>query len=110
MAAFEISSVFVSAQKGLRRGVGEFRVEPGFDSVIGGGMGVPEAVALEIPAVEEGSPTPLARVPPRIRRRLLQAGSGENGGKAPTAEEIETKLRQAHLRRQVCLCSPFPLA
>lgn len=70
-------------------------------------MGVPEAVALEIPAVEEeeGSPTPLARVPPRIRRRLLRAGQGgggENGGKAPTAEEIEDKLRQAHLRRQVC--------
>ncbi|XP_066321827.1 uncharacterized protein [Miscanthus floridulus] len=64
-------------------------------------MGVPEAVALEIPAVEEGSPTPLARVPPRIRRRLLRAGgSGENGGKAPTAEEIEARLRQAHLRRQ----------
>ncbi|CAD6244136.1 unnamed protein product [Miscanthus lutarioriparius] len=64
-------------------------------------MGVPEAVALEIPAVEEGSPTPLARVPPRIRRRLLRAwGSGENGGKAPTTEEIEAKLRQAHLRRQ----------
>lgn len=62
---------------------------------------MPEAVALEIPAAEEGSPTPPARVPPRIRRRLLRArGSGENGDKAPTAEEIEAKLREAHVRRQ----------
>ncbi|WVZ75033.1 hypothetical protein U9M48_023129 [Paspalum notatum var. saurae] len=65
-------------------------------------MGVPEAVALEIPAAEEGSPTPPARVPPRIRRRLLGArgSGGDGGGKAPTAEEIEAKLREAHLRRQ----------
>ncbi|CAN6244697.1 unnamed protein product [Urochloa humidicola] len=57
-----------------------------------------EAVALEIPAAEEGSPPPPARVPPRIRRRLLRARDG--GGKEPTAEEIEAKLREAHLRRQ----------
>lgn len=62
-------------------------------------MVVPEAVALEIPAAaEEGSPPPAARVPPRIRRRLLRAREG--GGTAPTAEEIEAKLREAHLRRQ----------
>ncbi|OEL24501.1 hypothetical protein BAE44_0014485 [Dichanthelium oligosanthes] len=61
-------------------------------------MVVPEAVALEIPAEEEGSP-PRARVPPRIRRRLLRAR--DSGGRAPTAEEIEAKLREAHLRRQV---------
>ncbi|RLN07810.1 uncharacterized protein C2845_PM11G07900 [Panicum miliaceum] len=63
-------------------------------------MVVPGAVALEIPAAEEGSP-PSVRVPPRIRRRLLRArcGSGGGGG-APTAEEIEAKLREAHLRRQ----------
>ncbi|KAL6634560.1 hypothetical protein ACP70R_027231 [Stipagrostis hirtigluma subsp. patula] len=62
-------------------------------------MGVPEAVALEIPAAEEGSPP--ARVPPRIRRRLLRAQGGGGSGAAPaTAEEIEAKLREANLRRQ----------
>ncbi|TVU29706.1 hypothetical protein EJB05_21285 [Eragrostis curvula] len=63
-------------------------------------MGLPEAVALEIPA-EEGSPP--ARVPPRIMKRLLRGageGGGGGGGKAPTAEDIEAKLREAHLRRQ----------
>ncbi|XP_051216913.1 uncharacterized protein [Lolium perenne] len=59
-------------------------------------MAVPEAVALEIPA-EEGSPA--ARVPPRIRRRLAQAREPSVGAPA-TAEEIEAKLRDAHLRRQ----------
>ncbi|KAE8788199.1 hypothetical protein D1007_37802 [Hordeum vulgare] len=59
-------------------------------------MTVPEAVALDIPA-EEGSP--VARVPRRIRRRLLQAS--ESSADAPaTAEEIEAKLRDAQLRRQ----------
>ncbi|PUZ76100.1 hypothetical protein GQ55_1G263100 [Panicum hallii var. hallii] len=61
-------------------------------------MVVPEAVTLEIPAAEEGSPPP-ARVPPRIRRRLLRARGG-GAGETPTAEEIEAKLREAHLRRQ----------
>ncbi|KAK3154363.1 hypothetical protein QOZ80_2BG0189550 [Eleusine coracana subsp. coracana] len=62
-------------------------------------MVVPEAEALEIPA-DEGLPP--ARVPPRIRRRLLR-GAGEGGsgsGKASTAKEIEAKLREADLRRQ----------
>ncbi|CAL4887331.1 unnamed protein product [Urochloa decumbens] len=58
-----------------------------------------EAVALEIPAAEEGSSPSHARVPPRIRRRLLRARDG-GGGKERTAEEIEAKLREAHLRRQ----------
>ncbi|CAL5057722.1 unnamed protein product [Urochloa decumbens] len=58
-----------------------------------------EAVALEIPAAEEGSSPSPFRVPPRIRRRLLRARDG-GGGKEPTAEEIEAKLREAHLRRQ----------
>lgn len=41
----------------------------------------------------------MARVPRRIRRRLLQAR--ESSADAPaTAEEIETKLRDAQLRRQ----------
>ncbi|XP_006648736.1 uncharacterized protein LOC102721810 [Oryza brachyantha] len=68
-------------------------------------MGVPEAVALEIPAAgeeeeEEGSSPPVAaaRVPPRIRRRLLQGRA--RGGAPATAEEIEAKLREADLRRQ----------
>lgn len=74
-------------------------------------MGVPEAEVLEIPA-GEGSPP--ARVPPRIRRRLLRrAREGCGGsGKASTAEEIEAKLREADLRRQVGLCfhlTPFSL-
>lgn len=75
-------------------------------------MGVPEAVALEIPAAaeaeeeveeEEGSPSPpvVARVPPRIRRRLLLR---HRGGAPATAEEIEAKLREADLRRQVGRC------
>ncbi|GJM85258.1 hypothetical protein PR202_ga01693 [Eleusine coracana subsp. coracana] len=62
-------------------------------------MVMPEAEALEIPA-DEGLPP--ARVPPRIRRRLLR-GAGEGGGgsgKASTAKEIEAKLREADLRRQ----------
>jgi hypothetical protein len=67
-------------------------------------MGVPEAVALEIPA-DDGSPP--ARVPLRIRRRLLRgAGEGGGSGKASTAEEIEVKLHDADLRRQVGFCFP----
>jgi hypothetical protein len=66
-------------------------------------MAVPEAVALEIPA-EEGSPA--ARVPPRIRRRLAQARESSVGAPA-TAEEIEARLRDAHLRRQVGLLFPI---
>lgn len=74
---------------------------------------MPEAVALEIPAAaeveveeeeeEEGSPSPpvVARVPPRIRRRLLLR---HRGGAPATAEEIEAKLREADLRRQVGRC------
>jgi hypothetical protein len=70
-------------------------------------MRVPEAVALEIPA-DDGSPP--ARVPLRIRRRLLR-GAGEDGGggghgKASTTEEIEVKLHDADLLRQVGFCFP----
>ena len=60
---------------------------------------MPEAVALDIPA-EEGSPA--TRVPPRIRRRLSQARESSVGAPA-SAEEIEAKFRDAHLRRQVGL-------
>lgn len=74
-------------------------------------MVMPVAVALEIPAAaEEVSPPPAARVPPRIRRRLLLAREGgSGGGRALTAEEIEAKLREAHLRRQVGSCAPVSL-
>ncbi|KAL5215428.1 hypothetical protein ABZP36_006829 [Zizania latifolia] len=59
-------------------------------------MVVREPVAMEIPA-EEGSPAGAVRVPPRIRRRLLE---GSRGGGPASAEEIEAKLKEAELRRQ----------
>ncbi|KAF0893174.1 hypothetical protein E2562_023198 [Oryza meyeriana var. granulata] len=63
-------------------------------------MVVREPVAMEIP-VEEGSSSLAAaagRMPPRIRRRLLE---GSRSGVGPTsAEEIEAKLKEAELRRQ----------
>uniref|UniRef100_A0A0E0KQX8 T-complex protein 11 n=1 Tax=Oryza punctata TaxID=4537 RepID=A0A0E0KQX8_ORYPU len=67
-------------------------------------MMVREPVAMEIPAVEEGSPSSssaavVGRMPPRIRRRLLE-GSRVGGGGATSAEEIEAKLKEAELRRQ----------
>lgn len=58
--------------------------------------GRPAAVVLDFPAGEPSSP---AKVPRRIRRRLMEAKSS-----SPTSvEEIETKLREADLRRQVLL-------
>ncbi|WOL00886.1 hypothetical protein Cni_G09599 [Canna indica] len=54
----------------------------------------PAAVALDFPAGEPSSP---ARVPQRIRRRLLE---GRSGNGASSVEEIEAKLREADLRRQ----------
>lgn len=67
-------------------------------------MGAREPVAMEIPA-EEG-PAAAARAPPRrIRRRLVE---GARGGGAPSSvEEIEARLREAELRRQVRV--PFVL-
>jgi hypothetical protein len=55
-----------------------------------------EPVVMEIPA-EEG---PAAKAPPRrIRMRLM---AGARGGGAPASvEEIEARLREAELRRQV---------
>ncbi|KAE8815260.1 T-complex protein 11-like protein 1 [Hordeum vulgare] len=50
---------------------------------------------MEIPA-EEGA---AARVPPRIRRRLLE-GRASGGGGPASAEEIEAKLKEADHRRQ----------
>jgi hypothetical protein len=62
-------------------------------------MGVREPVAMEIP-LEEGA---AARVPPRIRRRLLEGrtGAGGGGGGQTSAEEIEARLKEAEQRRQV---------
>uniref|UniRef100_A0A0D9W596 T-complex protein 11 n=1 Tax=Leersia perrieri TaxID=77586 RepID=A0A0D9W596_9ORYZ len=61
-------------------------------------MAVREAVAMEIP-VEEGSASGSpGRMPPRIRRRLLEGSRG--GGGPVSAEEIEAKLKEAELRRQ----------
>ncbi|XP_020107600.1 uncharacterized protein LOC109723579 isoform X2 [Ananas comosus] len=55
--------------------------------------GRPAAVVLDFPAGEPSSP---AKVPRRIRRRLMEAKSS-----SPTSvEEIEAKLREADLRRQ----------
>ncbi|KAM0886236.1 hypothetical protein ACQ4PT_029827 [Festuca glaucescens] len=59
-------------------------------------MGVREPVAMEIP-LEEGA---AARVPPRIRRRLLEGRTGGGGGGQPSAEEIEARLKEAEQRRQ----------
>uniref|UniRef100_A0A0E0DEL8 Uncharacterized protein n=2 Tax=Oryza meridionalis TaxID=40149 RepID=A0A0E0DEL8_9ORYZ len=59
-------------------------------------MVVREPVAMEIPAVEESA---AGRMPPRIRRRLLE-GSRVGGGAPTSAEEIEAKLKEAELRRQ----------
>uniref|UniRef100_A0ACD5UQV2 Uncharacterized protein n=1 Tax=Avena sativa TaxID=4498 RepID=A0ACD5UQV2_AVESA len=60
-------------------------------------MGVREPVAMEIP-LEEGA---AARVPPRIRRRLLEGRTGGGGGGGPaSAEEIEARLKDAEQRRQ----------
>jgi hypothetical protein len=64
--------------------------------VIGGGDAMREPVAMEIPA-QEG---PGAKAPPRrIRMRLMEGARG--GGAPASVEEIEARLREAELRRQV---------
>jgi hypothetical protein len=85
--------------------------------LIGAVMGVREPVAMEIP-LEEGA---AARVPPRIRRRLLEGRTAGGGGGQTSAEEIEARLKEAEQRRQVgvpvsslvfpclLLCLLFPL-
>jgi hypothetical protein len=58
-----------------------------------------EPVAMEIPA-EEGPMASAARAPPRrIRMRLMEGARG--GGAPASVEDIEAKLREAELRRQV---------
>lgn len=65
--------------------------------------GAREPVAMEIPA-EEGPAA--ARAPPRrIRRRLVEGARA--GGAPASVEEIEARLREAELRRQVRV--PFVL-
>ena len=67
-------------------------------------MGAREPVAMEIPA-EEGLAA-AARAPPRrIRRRLVEGARG--AGAPASVEEIEARLREAELRRQVRV--PFVL-
>jgi len=62
-------------------------------------VGEREPVAMEIPA-EEGAAAAAARPPPRrIRRRLAEGARG--GGAPASVEEIEVRLREAELRRQV---------
>ena len=62
-----------------------------------------EPVAMEIP-LEEGA---AARVPPRIRRRLLEGRAAAGGGGPASAEEIEARLKEAEQRRQVGVVSVF---
>ncbi|KAK3144712.1 hypothetical protein QOZ80_4AG0316810 [Eleusine coracana subsp. coracana] len=58
-----------------------------------------EPVAMEIPAAEEGPASASARAPPRrIRMRLMEGARA--GGVPATVEDIETRLKEAELRRQ----------
>ncbi|XP_077225356.1 uncharacterized protein LOC143858571 [Tasmannia lanceolata] len=51
-------------------------------------------IAFEFPAVDSPSSSPPRKVPKRVRKRLLES-------KSPSSvEEIEAKLKEAHLRRQ----------
>ncbi|KAK4743272.1 hypothetical protein SAY87_001273 [Trapa incisa] len=60
----------------------------------------PTAIVLDFPVRDEGGASPFSwppRMPTRLRRRLL----ADCGSRSPsTVEEIEAKLRDAHLRRQ----------
>ncbi|OAY63776.1 T-complex protein 11-like protein 1 [Ananas comosus] len=65
----------------------------------GGGVDFPAAVAMDFPAEAPSSSSSAAepaKVPRRLRRRLLAARSGS----ASSVGEIEAKLREADLRRQ----------
>lgn len=58
--------------------------------------GAATAVAFELPAASSSAPV---KIPRRIRRRLLEA---KRGSSPPSSvEEIEAKLKEADLRRQV---------
>lgn len=60
----------------------------------GGGGGI----AMEFPVGDEEGVSSTPSVPKRLRRRLVDVDC-----KSPsTVEEIEAKLRDADLRRQVC--------
>lgn len=62
----------------------------------------PAAVAIDF---TDGDTSPSrARIPRRIRRRLLE---GKSSGGRSSVEEIEAKLRDADLRRQVVYSRKF---
>lgn len=66
------------------------------------GVELPEGrtgIVMEFPVGDEESPSSPVRLPKRLRRRLLDTEC-----KSPsTVEEIEAKLRDADLRRQVSI-------
>ena len=69
-------------------------------SEMAAGVDSPESVrvagiAMDFPLSDEMSSVSPPRVPPRLRRRLVESRSPS------TAEEIEAKLRDADRRRQV---------
>lgn len=43
------------------------------------------------------------RIPRRIRKRLMEGNSQQKSSSSTTVEDIEAKLRHAHIRRQVLL-------
>ncbi|PWA36943.1 T-complex protein 11 [Artemisia annua] len=59
-------------------------------------------VVMEIPAVEGSELSSPPSIPPWLRRRLTGTKSSFS-----TVEEIEAKLRDAHLRRQVAIILRF---
>jgi hypothetical protein len=67
------------------------------------GVELPEGktgIMMEFPVGDDESLSSPVRLPKRLRRRLLDTEC-----KSPsTVEEIEAKLRDAEIRRQVCVC------
>ncbi|PKI53029.1 hypothetical protein CRG98_026609 [Punica granatum] len=61
----------------------------------------PTAIALEFPAYDDAAAAASFSWPPRMPRRLRRRLLAECSNRSPcTVEEIEAKLRDAHLRRQ----------
>jgi len=65
------------------------------ETMSGAGAGV----ALSFPANDSPSPSSTSKLPRRLRRRLSESRCPS------TAEEIEAKLKEADLRRQVLILS-----